>query len=77
MKYAKDFSKGIGFGTVGAKAYELTKVWKLGFHLFTSSDGNLIFRICFLRTKKRTHYFQAFVRYKREYCVADIRGDTE
>lgn len=61
MKYSKDFNKGIGFAHVGADAYKVSDVWKLGSHIF-KCDGNLIFRINFFRTKKRTYYFEAFMR---------------
>lgn len=57
MIYNKDFSFGIGFETAGSKAYETCKTYRLGCHLFKNGN-DLIFRICFLRTKTTTHYFQ-------------------
>lgn len=60
MKYSKDFSKGIGFDHVGNKAHKVSSVWKLGPHIF-KNDGSFIFRVCFLRTKAKTYYFQAYI----------------
>lgn len=57
MKYTKNYDIGIGFGSVGAGAYKISKVWRLGFHLF-KNGSDLIFRICFFRSKRRTYYWQ-------------------
>ena len=43
-------------GTVGNNAYRMSKVWKLGIHLF-ECDYSKIFRVCYLRTNKHTYYF--------------------
>lgn len=66
MKYFKNYKYGIGFGTAGRNAYKVSKVWKLGIHIFTTST-NLIFRICYLRTKKRTYYWQFSIQVKKQY----------
>ena len=42
-------------GLIGRNAYLVSKVWKLGFHSFING-GDYILRICYLRTKKHTHY---------------------
>ena len=42
-------------GIVGNNAYRLSKVWKLGIHLF-ECDHIKIFRVCYLRTNKHTYY---------------------
>lgn len=44
-------------GKVGRNAHTVSKVWKLGFHLFQTST-DIVFRLCYLRTKKGTHYIQ-------------------
>lgn len=44
-------------GLIGRNAYQVSKVWKLGFHSFIN-DCDYILRICYLRTKKHTHYVQ-------------------
>ena len=51
-------------GKVGMNAYKVCKVWKLGFHVFLN-DGDLIFRICYLRNKKGIHYVQMAVRVRK------------
>lgn len=73
MKYSMNFKFGIGFGKVGRNAYELSKVWKLGVHAFMN-DGNFILRICYLRTKKATYYWQFHVKVKNEYCCSCGNG---
>ena len=57
MRFSKDMTKYYGFGRVGRNAYTVSNVWKLGIHLF-ENDGCKIFRVCYLRTKKSTYYFQ-------------------
>ena len=57
MKYNKDYTFEIGFGRVGARAGEDCNVWKMGVHII-SNDKYWIFRICYLRTQKRTYYWQ-------------------
>lgn len=56
-------------GIVGGKAYEVSKVWKLGFHVFWSGE-DIVFRVCYLRNKKGTHYVQLSkkVRKNNDYC---------
>lgn len=44
-------------GCVGRNAYQLSKVWKLGFHAFLN-DEDLILRLCYFRSKKCTYYIQ-------------------
>lgn len=51
---------------VGRLAYQVSKVWKLGFHVFVNGE-DLIFRVCYLRSKKGTHYVQLSVKV-RECC---------
>lgn len=46
---------------VGRNAYRVSKVWKLGFHVFLNGE-NLIARLCYLRTKRHTHYIQASIK---------------
>lgn len=55
--------------TVGRRAHEVSKAWKLGLHVFLN-DEDLIFRVCYLRNKKGTHYIQGTVRVRerREAC---------
>jgi hypothetical protein len=48
---------GIGFERVGGKAYMVSHVWRLGPHMFSTSDGK-IFRICYARMKGHTYYWQ-------------------
>lgn len=48
---------------VGRLAYQVSKVWKLGFHVFINEE-DLVFRICYLRNRKGTHYIQLSVKIK-------------
>ena len=48
---------------VGRRAYEVCKVWRLGFHVFLNDD-ELVFRMCYLRNEKGTHYIQAAIKIK-------------
>lgn len=57
MKFYKNKQYYIGFSHVNAKAYKVSNVWKLGFHFFETDDA-FVFRVCFLRTRKRTYYWQ-------------------
>lgn len=57
MKWNKNFTFGIGFGQVGARARHVSGVWGLGPHLFMNG-GDLIFRICYYRDEKTTYYWQ-------------------
>lgn len=50
-------------GRVGRRAYEVCKVWKLGFHVFLNGE-DLTFRICYLRNKKGTYYVQLSIKVK-------------
>ena len=52
-------------GRAGRKAYECSKVWRLGFHIFINGE-DLIFRLCYLRNKKGTHYIQLSIKIKDE-----------
>ena len=65
MKYTKNYNFWIGFGAVGRNAYKVSKVWKLGCHLF-KSGGYLTFRICFLRTKEATYYWEVSAQIKKQ-----------
>ena len=48
---------------VGRNAYKVTKVWKLGPHIFINGE-DLVFRICYLRNKNGTHYIQLSIKIK-------------
>ena len=50
-------------GRVGRTAYTVSKVWRLGFHIFVNGE-DLIFRLCYLRNKRGTHYIQVSVKIK-------------
>lgn len=52
-------------GRVGRNAYKVSKVWKLGLHIFINGE-DLIFRICYLRNKNGTYYIQLSVKIKEE-----------
>lgn len=52
-------------GRVGIKAYTISKVWKLGVHIFLNGE-DLIFRLCYLRNKKGTHYIQFSIRVRKQ-----------
>ncbi len=51
---------------VGKNAYEVCNVWKLGFHVFLNGE-DLIFRICYLRNNKGTHYIQLSIKVRSNY----------
>lgn len=51
-------------GKVGSKAYMVSKVWKLGLHIFTTED--LIIRLCYFRNKKATYYIQFSKQIKKQ-----------
>jgi hypothetical protein len=48
-------------GKAGRNAYQVSKVWKLGFHAFICGE-DLVFRICYLRNKSGTHYVQLSIK---------------
>ena len=52
-------------GKAGRYAYKppCGKVWRLGFHIFVNG-GDLVFRLCYLRNKKGTHYIQLSIQIK-------------
>lgn len=59
---------GVYIGSVGAKAYKVSQVWRLGFHLFRC-DGDLVLRFCYWRNKHSTYYIQVSYTYKTQcYC---------
>jgi hypothetical protein len=61
----------------GRTAYKVSKVWKLGFHVFVNGE-DLIFRICYLRNKKGTHYVQLSVKIKEELncgCREELKSN--
>lgn len=41
---------------MGRNAYKVSNVWKLGFHVFHTSDGSKTFRLVYFRSKKHTYY---------------------
>ena len=49
---------------VGRNAYKVSKYWKLGPHLFTTGDGDVIIRLCYYRNSKRTYYSQISYQYR-------------
>lgn len=68
MKHIKNYKLALGFGKVGRNAYEVSKVWNIGLHAFTTND-DYIFRICYLRTSKATHYWQISIgKRHNDYC---------
>lgn len=52
-------------GKVGSKAYTVSKVWKLGWHIFLNGE-DLIFRFCYLRNRKGTHYIQFSIQIRKQ-----------
>ena len=52
-------------GKVGSKAYTVSKVWKLGWHIFLNGE-DLIFRVCYLRNRKGTHYIQFSIKIRQQ-----------
>ena len=58
-------------GRVGRNAYEVCKVWRLGFHIFLNGE-DLIFRICYLRNSKGTHYAQLSIKVKETVSVRSV-----
>ena len=70
-------------GKVGSKAYELSKVWRLGFHVFKTEYDLLsyhrqsyIFRLCYMRTRRGTYYIQ-ISKDKRCYDVCGCKGGED
>ena len=63
-------------GLIGRNAYQVSKVWKLGFHSFING-GDYILRICYLRTKKHTHYVQVSFKTKDIGECPLIKSDLE
>lgn len=55
---------------VGKNAYQVSKVWKLGFHVFLNGE-DLVFRICYLRNEKGTHYVQLSLKVREELNCAN------
>ena len=52
-------------GKVGIKAYTVSKVWELGAHIFLDGEY-LVFRVCYLRNEKGTHYIQFSIKVKKQ-----------
>lgn len=52
-------------GKAGKNAYKVSKVWKLGPHVFINGE-DIIFRLCYWRNKKGTHYIQLSIKVKEE-----------
>lgn len=63
-------------GLIGRNAYQVSKVWKLGFHSFINGD-DYILRICYLRTKKHTHYVRVSFKTKDIGERPMIKSDLE
>ena len=63
-------------GLMGRNAYQVSKVWKLGFHSFINGS-DYILRICYLRTKKHTHYVQVSFKTKAIGECPMIKSDLE
>ena len=62
---------------VGRFAYQVSKVWKLGYHIFNNEE-DLVFRVCYLRNKKGTHYVQLSVKVRECCdCSCDMRKKVE
>lgn len=57
-------------GKAGKNAYMLSYVWKLGFHIFLCDD-ELVFRLCYLRNSKGTHYVQIAVKVRKRLDCAN------
>ena len=55
---------------MGRNAYTISKVWKLGFHIFINGE-DLIFRLCYLRNRKGTHYVQLSIKIKEQLECAN------
>lgn len=55
---------------VNSKAYTVSKVWRLGIHMFLNGE-DLIFRVCYWRNSKGTHYAQISMKVRKEL---DCRG---
>lgn len=55
---------------VGKNAYQVSKVWKLGFHVFLNGE-DLVLRICYLRNEKGTHYVQMSIKVREELDCAN------
>lgn len=55
---------------VGKNAYQVSKVWKLGFHVFLNGE-DLVFRICYLRNEKGTHYVQMSIKVREELAQSN------
>lgn len=60
-------------GRVGENAYKVSKVWRLGFHAF-STEHSYIIRLCYMRTKSGTHYIQ-LSKDRECYGVCERRSD--
>ena len=50
-------------GLVGRNAYQVSKVWKLGFHSFINGC-DYILRVCYLRTKNIPIMFRYLLKLK-------------
>ena len=55
---------------VGKNAYQVSKLWKLGFHVFLNGE-DLVFRICYLRNEKGTHYVQMSIKVREELAQSN------
>ena len=52
-------------GRACSKAYTVSKVWRLGIHIFLNGE-DLIFRVCYLRNSKGTYYAQISIKVREE-----------
>lgn len=60
-------------GRVGSNAYKVSKVWKIGAHVFMNG-GDFIARLCYLRTETCTHYIQVSVNFDEKFMKGEIKG---
>ena len=50
-------------GKVGKNAYKVSKVWKLGPHIFVNAD-ELTLRLCYWRNDNGTYYVELSIKIK-------------
>lgn len=54
---------------VGNKAHEVSKVWRLGFHIF-DCDNERVFRLCYFRNSHATYYIQLAIRMRESLAIS-------
>lgn len=52
-------------GKVVTNAYQVSKSWRLGPHVFINGE-DLIFRLCYFRNDTGTYYIQLHVKFRNE-----------